>query len=96
MSNQQDKKADLSEVSIYQITIQGHFDPQWSEWFGGLEVRLEDNGDTVLTGPVIDQAALYGLLRKVRDLGGPLLSVHQVKDKSNEGIKGNVNQNVER
>ena len=62
---------------IYQIRVKGHLGSQWAEWFGGLTVTLEDNGETVLTGPVVDQAALHGLLKKVRDLGMPLLSVVQ-------------------
>ena len=60
---------------IYQIRIKGHLDSRWSEWFGGLTITLEDNGDTLLSGPVVDQAALHGLLRKVRDLGMQLISV---------------------
>lgn len=60
---------------IYQIRIKGHLGGQWTEWFEGLSIRLQDNGETLLTGPVVDQAALHGLLRKVRDLGMPLLSV---------------------
>ncbi len=60
---------------IYQIRIKGHLGPQWTDWFGGLTITLEDNGETLLTCPVADQAALYGLLRKVRDLGLPLISV---------------------
>ncbi|MBK9054252.1 MAG: hypothetical protein IPL78_26070 [Chloroflexi bacterium] len=63
---------------IYEIRIEGHLGCQWTEWFGGLTITLEDNGDTLLTGPVVDQAALHGLLKKVRDLGLPLLSVNQV------------------
>jgi hypothetical protein len=53
-------------------------DSQWTDWFGGLSITREDNGDTLLTGPIVDQAALHGLLKKVRDLGLPLISVHQV------------------
>lgn len=60
---------------VYQIRIKGHLGIQWADWFGGLSITLEDNGDTLVTGPVIDQAALHGLLRKVRDLGMPLLSI---------------------
>ncbi|MDQ5851774.1 MAG: hypothetical protein M3380_06785 [Chloroflexota bacterium] len=60
---------------IYQIRIKGHLGREWTDWFGGLSITLEDNGDTLLTGPVVDQAALHGLLRRVRDLGMPLLSV---------------------
>jgi hypothetical protein len=62
----------------YQIRVEGHLRAEWAEWFEGLSVSLEDNGDTLLTGPVVDQAALHGLLKKVRDLGMPLLSVNQV------------------
>jgi hypothetical protein len=64
---------------IYQIRIKGHLDPRWSEWFGGLTITLEDNGDTLLSGPVVDQAALHGLLRKVRDLGMQLISVTSIE-----------------
>ncbi len=64
---------------IYQIRLKGHVGREWTDWFGGLSITLEDNGDTLLIGPVVDQAALYGLLRTVRDLGLPLLSVIQVE-----------------
>ena len=64
---------------VYQIRIKGHLGSQWTDWFEGLTITLEDNGDTLLTGPVVDQAALHGLLKKVRDLGMPLLSVNRVE-----------------
>ncbi len=64
---------------IYQIRIKGHLGPRWADWFGGMTITLEDNGDTLLTGPVEDQSALHGLLRKVRDLGMPLISAIHVK-----------------
>ena len=67
------------EPALYEIRIKGHLDDRWADRFEGLTLRREDNGDTLLTGPVIDQAALYGLLRKVRDLGLPLLSVRHVE-----------------
>lgn len=70
----------------YQIRITGHLGPQWADWFGGLTVTLEENGDTILTGPVVDQAALHGLLKKVRDLGMPLVSVSPVEPDRAEGI----------
>ncbi len=64
---------------IYQIRIKGHLGQQWTDWFGGLTIMLEENGHTLLTGPLVDQAALYGLLKKVRDLGMPLLAVNRVE-----------------
>ena len=64
---------------IYQIRIKGHLGPRWSGWFEGLKITLEDDGETLLTGPVADQAALHGLLRKVRDLGMPLISAVRVE-----------------
>ena len=63
---------------IYQIRVKGHLGPHWAGWFEGMAITLEANGDTLLTGPVIDQAALYGLLKKVRDLGMPLISVNPI------------------
>jgi len=63
---------------VYQIRIKGHLGRQWTDWFEGLTITLEDNGDTLLTGPVVDQATLHGLLKKVRDLGLPLLSVYRI------------------
>ena len=64
--------------TIYEIRVAGHLSPQWREWFEGLTIMLEEDGNTLLTGPVPDQAALHGLLKKVRDLGLSLLSVNQV------------------
>jgi hypothetical protein len=64
---------------VYQIRIKGHLGAQWADWFGGLSITLEEDGDTLLTGLVIDQAALYGLLKKVRDLGMPLVSVKPIE-----------------
>ena len=65
------------EPGLYEIRIKGHLDDRWTDWFG-LTITLEENGITVLTGPVIDQAALHGLLKKVRDLGMSLISVNRV------------------
>ena len=73
MSNKRDQPV------VYQIRIEGHLGPQWTEWFGGMTITPEDNGVTLLTGPVVDQAALHGLLRKVRDLGIPLISATRLK-----------------
>jgi hypothetical protein len=66
------------EDGHYEIRLKGHLDDRWAEWFGDLTITLEEDGDTFLTGPVVDQAALHGLLKKVRDLGIPLLSVNFV------------------
>ena len=66
---------DHDEPGLYEIRLKGHLDSKWAAWFEDLTITLEDNGDTLLTGPVIDQAALHGLLKKVRDLGMPLVSV---------------------
>ena len=67
---------------VYQIRLKGHLGREWTDWFEGLTITLEEDGDTLLTGPVIDQAALHGLLKKVRDLGMPLVSVVPIQ--SNE------------
>jgi hypothetical protein len=75
MSNELEPKPTPSQAVVYQIRLTGHLGRQWTDWFGGLTITLEDNGDTLLTGPVVDQAALHGLLKKVRDLGLPLVSV---------------------
>ena len=70
---------DYHEPGHYEIRIKGHLDNRWADWFEGLTITREDNGETLLTGPVVDQAALHGVLRKVRDLGMPLLSVNRVR-----------------
>ena len=75
---------------IYQIRITGHLGPKWTDWFEGLAITLEEDGDTLITGPVIDQAALHGLLRKVRDLGAPLISVICIQ--TSEAIESDTKQ----
>jgi hypothetical protein len=69
------------ESGIYEIRLKGHLDQRWADRFDGLTITLDDNGETRLTGPVVDQAALHGLLRKIRDLGLPLVAVSQVEPK---------------
>ena len=64
------------ESGFYEIRIKGHLDDRWSDWFGGLTITLEEDGNTLLTGLVVDQSELHGLLKKVRDLGMPLVSVN--------------------
>ncbi len=85
MSNTLDPKPDHSQPRVYQIRVKGHLGRQWTDWFGGLSITPEEDGDTLLTGPVVDQAALFGLLRKVRDLGLPLLSVNRVEPGQADG-----------
>jgi hypothetical protein len=70
---------DSSRPTVYQIRVKSHLGSGWTDWFEGLSITLQENGDTLLTGPVVDQAALFGLLRKVRDLGMPLISVNQME-----------------
>jgi hypothetical protein len=79
MSNELNPATDSNEPRAYQIRLKGHLGNEWAEWFGGLSITLADNGDTLLTGLAIDQAALHGLLKKVRDLGMPLVSVSPVE-----------------
>jgi hypothetical protein len=76
---------ELEQPMVYQIRIKGHLGPQWTDWFGGLTITLEEGGETLLTCPVVDQAALYGLLRKVRDLGLPLISVTRAQPDQIDG-----------
>jgi hypothetical protein len=77
-------ETDPDQPRIYRIRVKGYLGREWADWFEGLTVTLEENGDTVLTGPVLDQAALHGLLKKVRDLGLPLVSVCPVRPDSEE------------
>jgi hypothetical protein len=79
MSSQLNPQVDPALPLIYQIRLKGHLGPQWAASFEGLTLTLEETGDTLLTGPVRDQAALHGLLRKVRDLALPLLEVTHIK-----------------
>jgi len=89
MSNESNPKTDPDQPIVYQIRIKGHLDPQWKHWFEGLTITLEEDGDTLLTGPVVDQAALHGLLRKVRDLGMRLISVTSVEPGQADASDGN-------
>ena len=78
MSHDINSDIEPGQPKAYQIRIKGHLGPEWTDWFGGLAIMLENSGDTLLTGPVVDQAALHGVLRKVRDLGIPLVSVIRI------------------
>ncbi|MGO8950333.1 MAG: hypothetical protein ACLQUY_22270 [Ktedonobacterales bacterium] len=79
MSSEHTPPPDPVQPMICHIRIEGHLGPRWSDWFEGLAITLQDNGQTLLSGLVVDQAALHGLMRKVRDLGIPLLSVMCIK-----------------
>jgi hypothetical protein len=79
MPDQHSQRTDPDQPMVYQIRIKGHLSGKWTDWFGGLTITLEEDGETLLTGPVVDQAALFGLLRKVRDIGLPLLAVIRVE-----------------
>jgi hypothetical protein len=90
MSNSHESTAEYPEPARYEIRIKGHLDERWAEWFDGLTITRDANGETVLTGSVVDQAALHGLLRKVRDLGLPLLSVIRVEPKQTDTPNDNA------
>jgi len=79
----------MNETQVYEIRVKGHLDDEWSEWFGGLSITLEEDGASVLTGPVTDQAALHGLLLKIHNMGLPLISFRRIGsrlDKSDSSV----------
>ena len=78
MSGMHTRKPEHDEAGQYEIRIHGHLDDHWTGWFEGMTLTLEQNGDTLISGQVIDQAALFGLLRKVRDTGMLLVSVNRI------------------
>jgi hypothetical protein len=75
------------EPALYEIRLKGHLAERWAGWFEAAAIELADNGTTLLACPVLDQAALYGLLKKVRSLGLPLLSVNRVESRKTDGGK---------
>jgi hypothetical protein len=83
MPNILNPETDPNQPEVYQIRIKGHLGRKWKAWFEGLSITLEDNGDTLITGPVVDQAALHGLVKKVRDLGLPLITVNRLDPDDN-------------
>jgi hypothetical protein len=85
MSNKLNPKTDPDQPLVYQIRLQGHLGRNWTHWFGDVTITLEEGGETLLTGQVADQAALHGLLRKVRDLGLPLISVTRAQTDQIDG-----------
>ena len=94
MTNERNLKTDPSLPRMYQIRVKGHLTDQWADRFEGMEIALEENGNTLLTGPVIDQAELHGLLKKIRDVGMTLLSVNQYySTKGENSMETKVNTN---
>jgi hypothetical protein len=94
MSNELNPATNFAEPLVYQIRLKGQLGSDWAEWFGGVTITPEDNGTTLLTGPAIDQAALHGLLKKVRDLGLTLLSVNPIEPDRAEVTLADPNQSV--
>ncbi len=84
MLHESNSSHEKAEPLIYQIRIKGHLDRKWADWFAGLSITSQASGETLLTGPVLDQAMLYGLLRKVRDVGLPLVAVMQAEPEQAE------------
>jgi hypothetical protein len=89
MSNPRHRRPSQQQLATYEIRIGGHLDPSWEDWFPGMAITLEANGDTFLTGPVADQAALHGILKKLRDLGIPLVSINQIEPEETPRRDGN-------
>jgi hypothetical protein len=79
MPNQPNAQPDPDQVRDYQIRVKGQLGPEWMDWFGGFTISLDDSGETLISGPGLDQAALYGLLKKMRDLGLTLVSINPVR-----------------
>ena len=78
MSSHSASHTDFGEPPGYQIRVKGHLGADWADWLGGLNITLEESGETLITGPSLDQAALHGLLKKVRDAGLTLVSVNPI------------------
>jgi hypothetical protein len=78
MTDEQSSNPDANQQTIYQFKLKGHLGQQWMNWFEGLTVTLEEDGNTLLSGIVVDQSALHGILKKIRDLGMPLLSMNTI------------------
>jgi hypothetical protein len=79
MTDEQKSNPNANQWPIYQFKLKGHLGQQWLNWFEGLTATLEEDGNTLLSGPVVDQSALHGILKKIRDLGMPLLSMNLIE-----------------
>ena len=95
MTDEQKSNPEANQQTVYQFRIKGHLGQQWLNWFEGLTATLEEAGNTLLSGTVVDQSALHGILKKIRDLGMPLLSMNLIDsnpaDKTDpDQAKGNL------
>ena len=95
MTDEQKSNPEANQQTVYQFRIKGHLGQQWLNWFEGLTATLEEDGNTLLSGTVVDQSALHGILKKIRDLGMPLLSMNLIDsnpaDKTDpDQAKGNL------
>jgi hypothetical protein len=88
MTNKRNATHNPQRFDTYEIILQGHLSSQWSSWFNGFTITLDQHGRTILVGPVIDQAALHGVLKKIRDLGLPLISVNRLDRGEEAGERG--------
>jgi hypothetical protein len=91
MSTPHASTEDHHKPGLYEIRLKGHLDARWADQFENMSFTHTSDGTTILSGPLVDQAALYGVLRKVRDLGLPLIAVNQVDPKQANGPDGNAN-----
>jgi len=94
MSNKPNSISGLDQTNIYKIRVEGHLDRQWSDWFDDLTITPDVDGTTLITGPVADDAALHGLLKRVRDSGLRLLSVNRVKTDQEEVVSGHSDEST--
>ena len=79
-------------MAVYEIRVKGHLDGRWSEWFDGLQITNLENGEAMLSGEIVDQAALHGLLNKVRDLGLPLVAVRSAGPVGQDSVRTSTTQ----
>ena len=96
MTNERNLTTDPNEPAAYQIRLRGQLGNGWAEWFGSLSVTPDADGNTLLISPAIDQAALHGLLKKVRDLGLPLISINPIEPDQAAVTAASYNQSVEK
>ena len=94
MPKHHDTATPVDQAPLYEIRLKGHLGREWTDWFGGMAVDLTEEGDTLLTGPVADQAALHGLLKKARNLGLPLISINPIELDPAEATSAGPNQSL--